>query len=395
MNISFGFSENKNPLQAANEATRQAIIGLDTYHADLALIFTSAEFAQEAILKIINNLLGEIPITGCSSLGIITNKGIFRYGLAIILINLSPQMFFNIASVKDISQKNPLDCGRELGDKLLYGCKDVNRDLSIIFSDGLIADATSLINGIQESLGRSFPLLGASASDNFTFSKTFQYYNHEVLSDSCCGLLLGGKMNFGFGIKHGWQPLGKIRQITKSYGNIIEEIDGQPAVKLYEDYLAKDLLALTKELQRISIYYPIGVYLQGEKEYLLRNVKSIKNDGSLVTQGDVPQDSKIRLMISTKESCLAAATAACQEAKNNLRTQKAKLVMIFDSASRFSLLGKQHQKELEIIKSTFGENTPLVGIYTYGEQAPLKAINYLGRAYFHNQSINVLAIGEQ
>jgi len=63
--------------------------------------------------------------------------------------------------------------------------------------------------------------------------------------------------------------------------------------------------------------------------------------------------------------------------------------MVFDSASRFTLLGRQASRELEIIKAVFGENTPLIGIYTYGEQAPLKSINYLGRSYFHNQSINV------
>lgn len=395
MNISLGFSENKDHLQATNEAVAQAIIGLGKTRGDLAIIFTTIEFAHPLVLKIANNLLGNIPILGCSSLGIITNKGIFKHGFAILLISLNPQTFLNFASIKDLSKKTPIAAGRELGEKLLYGCKDVRRSLSLIFSDGLATDLTSLINGLQENLGRSFPLIGASASDNFAFAKTFQYFNNEVLTDSCCGLLFGGKINFGLGIKHGWKALGKIRCVTKSEGNIIKEIDGEPAVKLYEDYLAKSTLELAKELRRISIFYPIGIYLQGEKEYLLRNIISIKDDGSLVTQGDIPQDSQIRLMIGTKDSCLAATAASCEEAKKNLGSQKTKFVMVFDSASRFTLLGRQYTKELETIKTVFGENTPLMGIYTYGEQAPLKSINYLGRTYFHNQSINVLALGEQ
>ena len=395
MNIGFGFSENKDCIQATNEAIGQAIVGLGKTRGDLAIIFTTIEFAHPLVLKIANNLLGEIPILGCSSLGIITNKGIFKHGFAILLISLNQQIFFNIASVKDINKKTSLIAGRELGKELLYGCKDVHRNLSIIFSDGLISDGTSLINGLQENLGKSFPLIGASASDNFAFTKTFQYFNKEVLTDSCCGLLFGGKINFGLGIKHGWKALGKIRYVTKSEGNIIKEINGEPAVKLYEDYFAKDTLELAKELRRISIFYPIGIYIQGENEYLLRNIISIKDDGSLVTQGDIPQDSQIRLMIGTKDSCLAAATTSCEEAKRNLGPQKTKFVMVFDSASRFTLLGRQCIRELEIIKAVFGENTPLIGIYTYGEQAPLKSINYLGRAYFHNQSINVLALGGQ
>ncbi|MDD5355620.1 MAG: FIST N-terminal domain-containing protein [Candidatus Omnitrophica bacterium] len=395
MNISLGFSENKDHIQATNEAVGQAIVGLGKTRGDLAIIFTTIEFAHPLVLKIANNLLGGIPILGCSSLGIITNKGIFKHGFAILLISLNQQVFLNLALVKEVSKKTPIAAGRELGEKLLYGCKDVRRNLSLIFSDGLISDGTSLINGIQENLGRSFPLIGASASDNHVYAKTFQYFNKDVLTDSCCGMLFGGKINFGFGIKHGWKALGKIRYVTKAEGNIIKEINGEPAVKLYEDYFAKDALELAKELRRISIFYPIGIYLQGEKEYLLRNIISIKDDGSLVTQGDIPQNSPIRLMIGTKDSCLAAAVTSCEEAKRNLGAQKTKLVMIFDSASRFTLLGRQSLRELEIIKAVFGENTPLIGIYTYGEQAPLKSINYLGRAYFHNQSINVLALGGQ
>ncbi|MCX5698299.1 MAG: FIST C-terminal domain-containing protein [Candidatus Omnitrophica bacterium] len=395
MNVSLGFSQLKDPMLAANEAIGQAIIGLRNAPATLAFIFTSIEFAHPLVLKTVNNLLGEIPLLGCSSLGIMTNQGVFKYGFAILLLSLSQQTFFNVATVKNINNKTPFLSGKKLGDNLLFGFKNVPRSLSLILSDKLITEGAALINGIQESLGNSFPLIGASPFDNFQNHKTYQYLNQEVLSESCSGILFGGKFNFGFGIKHGWLALGKMRRVSSCSGNVIKEIDGQAAVKLYEDYFAKNTLELAKELRRISTYYPLGIYLPGEKEYLLRNIISIKDDGSLITQGDIPQNSKIRLMISTQGSRLAAALGACEEAKKNLGTQKVKFLIIFDSAARFSILGRQNDLELHVIKGAFGENTPLIGIYTNGEQAPLKSINYLGRTYFHNQSINVLAIGEQ
>ncbi len=396
MNVSLGFSQLKDPVLAANEAVGQALIGLKNAPANLALIFTSVEFAHPLMLKTANNLLGEIPILGCSSLGIITNHGVFKHGFAILLLSLNQQTFFNVAAVKDLNKKNPHLSGKELGDRLLFGFKNVPRSLSIILSDKLITEGVSLINGLQESLGKSFPLIGAAASDNFENHKTYQYLNQEILSESCSGILFGGKIHFGFGIKHGWLALGKLRYVTASSGNVIKEIDDLPAVKLYEDYFAKNTQELTKELRRISIYYPLGIYLPGEKEYLLRNIISIKDDGSLVTQGDIPPDSKIRLMISTEDSRLAATVAACEEAKKNLGCgEKIKLVIVFVSAARLSILGKQDDTELCVIREVFGENTPLIGIYTNGEQAPLKSIDYLGRTYFHNQSINILAIGEQ
>jgi len=395
MNVSAGFSQINEHVQATNEAVGQAIIGLRGAPISIAFIFTSTEFAHTLVVKTVNNLLGEVPVFGCTSSGIITNRGIFKYGVAILLLSLSRQTFFNTASVKDIHRDTSLLSGKELGTKLLSGFKEVHRSLTIILSDKLITEGYNLINGLQENLGRSFPLIGASGADNFVNQKTFQYFNNELLNDSCCGILFGGRFNFGFGTKHGWKPLGKMRAATESNSNVIKKIDGEPAVKLYEDYFAKDTLDLAKELRRISIFYPIGIYLQGEKEYLLRNVISIRDDGSLVTQGDVPQNSKIRLMISTEDSRLAAAISACEEAKRNLGNQKIKFVVVFDSAARIFLLSRQYEKELRVIKDAFGENTPLIGIYTNGEQAPLKSISYLGQTYFHNQSINILAIGDQ
>jgi len=394
MKVSFGFSQLNEHIQAANEAIGQAVIGLKSAPASLAFIFTSAEFAHSLVLKAVNNILEDVPILGCNSTGIITNKGIFKYGFAILLISLNQQTFFNIASISNVNKNTSLSSGKELGSKLVYGFRNVHRSLSIIFSDKLITDGTNLINGIQESLGRSFPLLGASAADHFTNQKTFQYCNKELLTDSCCGILFGGKFDFGFGIKHGWKPLGKMHTVTNSSNNIIKEIDARAAVKLYEDYLAKDIMDLAKELRRISTLYPIGIYLSGEKEYLLRNIISIKDDGSLVTQGDVPTNSKIRLMISTEESRLTAAAESAQEAKKNLKAQEIKFAMVFDSAARFSFSGRQNEKEFTVIKEAFGENTPIIGIYTNGEQAPLKSVSYLGQNYFQNQGIGILAIGD-
>ena len=104
-------------------------------------------------------------------------------------------------------------------------------------------------------------------------------------------------------------------------------------------------------------------------------------------------DSEIRLMIGTKESCLEATRQALSEAKKQLTGHTIKLVLLFDSISRYMLLGRDASLELELSREVFGKDTPILGIYTYGEQAPLTAINYRGKSYFHNQTINVLTIG--
>ena len=343
------------------------------------------------MLKTIDNLLlGAVPILGCSGFAIISNQGTFKYGLIIMLLSLPEDIHYNVAAVKEISAKSAAGAGEELGEKLVYGFQGVRRDISVIFSDGLLQDGSGLINGLQTKLGHSFPLVGASASDNLALQKTYLYFKQEIMHDAACGILFGGKLSFGLGVKHGWKPLGKPRHATKTKDNIVYEINDAPAVKIYEEYLAKNIQELRKDLKRISIFYPIGIYLPGEEEYLLRNILSIEDDGALVFQGNVPRDSRIRLMVGAKETCLAATQQAADDVKAGLAGQSINFALVFDSISRYILLGRQVNKEMEIIRKALSKDIPLIGLYTYGEQAPLRAISYLGKTYFHNQTITVL-----
>ncbi|MFA4889863.1 MAG: FIST N-terminal domain-containing protein [Candidatus Omnitrophota bacterium] len=391
--VGIGLGINKEPLQAIKQATQEARVNLSAGSIDLALVFSSPDFSYSPLLKTVNDLLGNPPMIGCSSLGIITNTGIRKHAIAVMLLSLPEGACVNTACVSEISAKSAYLSGEELGKKLLSGFTSLRRSLSVVFSDGMIKDSSGFLSGLQEQLGLSFPLVGAAASDNLRFAKTYVYYGQHTISDAACGIIWGGKLNFGLGIRHGWKALGKPRQVTRAIGNVVYEIDGASATNIYEEYFSCNLENLKKELKRISIFYPIGIYLPHEKEYLLRNLSAVEDNGSLVFQGNVPEGSAIRLMIGTKESCLAATRQAAEEAKKGLGSAGAKFVLVFDSISRYMLLGKQAGKELEIIKDTFGTQTPILGFYSLGEQAPLQAIDYMGKAYVHNQTVAVLAIG--
>jgi hypothetical protein len=358
----------------------------------MAMVFSTVEFARPLVFKTISELLGEVPMIGCSSLALISNKGIHKTGVLILLANVPKDIPFRSACIKNISAREAAVAGQELGEKLLAGFTGFRRDLSIILSDGLMHDGSGFLSGLQEKLGKSFPLIGGSSSDNLTFKKTYQYFNGELLDNAACGILWGGRLNFGLGIKHGWKALGKPRYVTSSSGNTVYEIDNQPAVEFYKEYLAYDLGKIVKELKRLSVLYPIGIYLSGEEEYLLRNIHSLEDSGAITFQGNVPQGSLVRLMIGTEDSCLAACRQAIEEVKRSLFGHRPNFLLVFDSISRYVLLGRKINRELGIIQEEFGKETPIVGIYTYGEQAPLKAMSYQGRAYFHNQSIAILGV---
>ncbi|MFA5287069.1 MAG: FIST N-terminal domain-containing protein [Candidatus Omnitrophota bacterium] len=393
INVGVGLSTNKDPILAAQEALQHAKTNFFHEKIGLVFIFATINLSTPVILKTVLASIPEVPVIGCSGAAVIYDEKSYNNGLVIMLLGFSEGVYFNTAFVNNIKNKTPITAGEELGEKLLYGFKNIPRDLGLIFCDGLIDNTQDLVNGIQEKLGRSFPLVGACASDNLKYARTNIFHNNDLLSDSACGVLWGGKINFGLGIKHGWKPLGKQHLVTKSYGNIIYEIDSQPATYLYEDYLGCNVKKLQSELRFISVLYPIGIYVPGEEEYLLRNIRSIGSDGTLILQGSIPESSQVRLMIGTKESCLQATNQAIDDVNKGFSGKSASFVLIFDSISRYILLGRDAGKELEIIKKQFGPEIPVVGLYTYGEQAPLTAIGYRGKVYLHNQTVTLLAIG--
>lgn len=401
MKVGIGLSTQKNALLAGKEVWDQAKIKIGKEKIDLAILFSSVDLATISLLKVIKNNLSGIPLIGCSGTAIINNYGVYKHAATLILISCQG-IDMGVASVKDIKTRGEFSAGEELADKLLQGFHGSRRELGLFFCDGLIEEGSKLILGLQERLGRSFPLVGGSASDNLRFYRTYLYYNGEILTDSAVGVLLGGRLNFGLGIRHGWKPLGKFRTVTDSFGNVIERIDNKPAASIYEEYFAKDISELKKELKYISTLYPIGLYLEGEEEYLLRNILSIEDNGSLICQGDILVGSQVRLMIGTKESCLSATRQAAEEAKQGLilsqlglqkKASIIDIVLVFDSASRYTLLRRDADQELKIIKESLKEDVPIVGFYTYGEQAPLKAMSYHGQAHFHNQTISILGLG--
>ena len=393
IHVGVGLSTEKDPLGAVREAVRQARNRIRSERVSCALVFSSLEFAHANTLKALKHLLGPVPVIGCSSLALITGEGVFRHALGVALISLPSDIQFNIARVADISRQ-PLDlAGSDLGTRLSYGFRNIRRDLSVVFSDGFMSNGSGFFEGFQQRMGKSLPLAGGSASDDLQTQKTYVYYESEVLGDSACGILWGGRMHFAIGIKHGWQPLGKPRMVTRAKNNVVYEIDGAAAVTFYEDYFNANLATLRRELKRISILYPIGIHLPGEEEYLLRNILSIEADGSIVFQGTVPEESQIQLMIGTKESCLQATREAADQIKRNMVNSPLDFLLIFDSVSRYILLGRKAHQEIEVIKKHLGYDIPILGVYTYGEQAPLKAVNYQGRAHFHNQTISLVGIG--
>jgi hypothetical protein len=401
LDIGIGFSHEENPVLACEEAIKQAKSRLsNSAKIGLGLVFNSSDFSSAGVAKTFNTSLNNVPLVGASGSAIITGDAILKHGIVVLLLGFPEDAYCSTAAAQDLTEKSPFECGKELAEKLLSGFKNIPRNFGLLFFDRLIAGGPNFISGLQENLGKSFPCVGASLSGGqYDSAHSALYLNEEVLTNSCTGIIWGGKITFGLGIKHGWKPLGKPHLVSSAIGNIINSIDEKPAIELYREYLGYAPEKLKTHLKKFSVSYPIGVFIPGEEEHLLRNVVSVDERGALICQGSIPEGSTIRLMISTKDTCLAAATQAVKEAIKNLQgsfskqsnARNSRFAIVFSSISRYNLLRRDIQQELDSIKDGLG-GIPFLGIYTHGELAPSTASGYRGQTYFHNQDFSILII---
>ncbi|MBU1087759.1 MAG: FIST C-terminal domain-containing protein [Candidatus Omnitrophica bacterium] len=392
--VGVGKSKEIDSFAAGSLAAKNALSQLGSEHPNLVFVFASSRFDHQQLIRGIKSIISDCPLVGCTTAGEITSLGPDKKSVVVMVIE-SNTLYAAVGLGKNLS-KDSRRAGQEAAhDTLVKTRQGLTRHAFMMLSDGLKGNGVDIIRGVQEVLGTSFPIVGGSAADDFLFSNTFQYYDENVYQDSVCGILFSGDISIGIGARHGWYPLGKPRIVTAAEHNIIKKLDGKPAARIYEDYFGKRVADLQNEpMARMSVMYPLGMSIPEEEECIIRNAMKVDAEGSLVCAGEVPKGSEIRVMMGSKETALKAAQKAAEIALGALRKKKASLVFVFDSVSRERLFGLKSKEEIEVVQKIFGPQTPIVGFYTYGEQAPLGATINLGQTFFHNETIVVFAIGE-
>lgn len=385
-----GVSLKTNSKEAGIDACENALNGASD--PSLIIVFSSVKKDQQEVIAGVREVSKNVPLIGCSSAGEITNEGVYDGSVAVMAIE-SDQMKVVLGS------GGPVKAGaKNAGSKLAESIKSqyfLDSKYVLFLTDVLRGNGSDVVRGIKDVLGKNYFIIGGAAGDDFLFKETFQYLNDKVLSSSVVGAGISGNVVLGVGVRHGWTPIGIPFKVTKSNGAVLEELDGKPALSIYEDYFGKKAEEIKKEpLARMAITYPLGMDVEGNSELLIRDPITVDDKGAITCAAEIPIGSEIRLMIGSKEDAIEAAKDAAMQAKEQLKGREVKAAIIFDCIARKKLFGRDAFDEIKAIKSVLGENVPILGFYTYGEIAPLGGNVSQCNSSFHNETSVILAFGE-
>ncbi|TDE03608.1 FIST signal transduction protein [Flavobacterium hiemivividum] len=275
-----------------------------------------------------------------------------------------------------------------LGEALYAKITKTNLKHLFVLSEGSFVNGSSLIEGIEKNLLNAVAITGGMCGDDARFLKTLASYKDNPKEGEVVLIgFYGESLEITFGNFGGWIPFGPERKITNSNANILFEIDGQPALNLYKNYLGDK----ANQLPQASLFYPLNVTPEGKTEPVVRTILSINDDNnSMVLAGDVPVNSRVQLMMASVDGIAAGAQHATEIAMKN-RKSPPQIALLVSCIGRKLVMNQRVEEEIEQVQEIIGKQTAITGFYSYGEMAPF---NSQTACELHNQTMTLTLISE-
>lgn len=331
----------------------------------------------------LRNLFPNAKIVGCSSSGNIFNSAVTKFQI------VATAICFDSASV-EISSINFEDNDdiEKLSENLINNLPKENLKHIFLLSDGLLINGSQLTRGINK-VNKLIPVTGGMAGDGARFSETYVIANDIPAQRTIVAVgFYGDSLSIQSGCFAGWSEFGAQRTITKSIGNILYEIDNQPALDLYKKYLGE----YAADLPNSGLRFPLNIKEDDNSPEVIRALLGINEEEKSITfAGDVPVGFKARLMKPDIEELIEGAGKAAEVI--NKINDKTALGLIVSCVGRKIVMNQLIDDELEIIQDTLGDNVILTGFYSYGEMAPFQ--DDLLTCKLHNQTMTLTTIYEE
>lgn len=450
INTGIGISQKENLIEAAREAANEAKEKIGSKKPKLLMCFlTLGAYPEKDYQKALNEIYNvfedrDIPLVGGPVIGFFTKgryyldvnlmgkylglllKGVEKivkpfkkFGFSVIA--LSSEYLSVGVGIGENAFLNPQKAGKEAIEMALEnleynpsiaylamlkkGAKDITRfrPLNAILltpgnnEKGLLSDQ-QFIEGITSVTKRTTRIIGGGLCSSIKIEKkgigfglpSLQFFNGKVYQNSLICVVFGSDLEIGFGTFVGAQSLGKIMLVTKSKGNIVEEIDGKSASERLKEIYKE---AGIREDPIIIGTKGILPARQEASTGFLWPVIPIKYEGkSVVFMNSIKENTILVLSKITKESSLNATLKACELVKEDAGTDDFGFIFYFSCPLRGRILGTKYPKEISFIEKVFNkENLPIFGISSAGEIAFYK----LGQPFGATATITMMGISNQ
>lgn len=349
----------------------------------LIIVFGSSSFldSPHRIQEVCQTFPG-IPMIGCSTSGEVFGNEIKDNSLVGGILQFEwTTVYTTTVPIPDSSQS--FQAGQQVANNLM------RPDLRgiLVLSDGLQVNGSELIRGLNAVLPESVVITGGLAGDGDRFKQTWVIKDSTPVGGMVTAVgFYGDRLHLGHGSKGGWDYLGPERRVTRSKDNVLYELDGKPALKLYKEYLGER----ASELPASALLFPLAIKQEGpDHEYLVRTILAIdETTQSMTFAGNIPQNAIVQLMRGNFDRLINGASEAALLTKSENHSDM--LAIAITCVGRRLVLGERAEEEVEATLDVLPQGTQQIGFYSYGEISPYAH----GRCELHNQTMTLTTIAE-
>ena len=339
---------------------------------------------DEQVLQDIRRAFPSAEITGCTTSGEIADTAIYDNSLSLTAVTWE-RTHIAVASQSIAPTEDSRTVGFELGSKL------PKEGLQYVFliSNGHAVNGTQLVNGLKESLPENTRFTGGMAGDGDRFETTWVWHNDRIEPGLIvvCGLY-GDKVRIGHGCEGGWEPFGPNRRITRAQGNVLYELDDEPALNLYKRYLGEH----ARNLPASALLFPLCVELYDNCAGVVRTILNIdESNGSMTFAGDMEEGKFAKLMHSNHDRLIDGAEAAAGNCLEFVQQEDVSLAILISCIGRRLILKQRCEDELESVREILGNQATLCGFYSYGE---ISSQSVSSCSLIHNQTMTITVFSE-
>lgn len=345
----------------------------------LVLVFAAKSYqTHDDIWQQLKHTYPHSIIAGCSTAGEIFDDMVDDESISCAVVAFE-QTSLRFAST-DVSN----NAGQLLAEQLNHP----SLSAVLVLSDGLTINGSELVDGLISGLDSKVIITGGLAADGANFGDTWTLVDGQPQQRKVTAVgFYGDAVKVSFGSKGGWDLFGPERLVTKSTNNIVYELDDQPALALYKEYLGE----LVVDLPASGLMFPLALKVADQEEPIVRTLLGINEaDQSLIFAGDVPQGMTTQLMRANFDRLIDGAAGAAEQTLQSNKTTQGGLSIAISCVGRKIILKERIDEEVEATRDILAADIQQVGFYSYGELSPTGVLN----CRLHNQTMTLTVITE-
>lgn len=361
--------------------------GLDECRA--VVINASIGHKLDKLASAIKKYAPQVAVCGSSCSGVIGRDGVGEslHDMALMAIS-GPAEEIAVSSVRDIYGHNSYEKGLELA--LSLKAKTPTASAIYLLCPGIDIANDLVLKALVEVFGEETVIFGGTSSDNMKGLVSFQYHD-DILSEHDAWAI-------GFAdptlksitrATHGFTAYGASLVTTKTDGNKIIELNGQPAWPEYLKYLAMKPGAIcgdTIPVGALAEKLPPELAEEYGNSHILRVITKFDADNAIYYPVTCPEGLELWLTNRDEDLIFSEQARSLEYLVNNMGEGRPVAVFQTDCLARGRFLFNKIVKD-EIIAmmhdglSKGGPVPPWLGMYGFGEYTKLG-----GRNTYHNYS---------